>query len=75
MIYFTVFVLIYLSIGFGFALSAWLDAREKRVKKKLPITLNISNWVVFIMLWWVIAVYCYRAEVKRTIPTIDYFMN
>lgn len=68
-----IYLIVYLAIGFGFALASWLQAQEKRVRNKQTITLNLKMWLVFILLWWGVALYCYRAEVKRTIPTIDYF--
>lgn len=68
------FIVIYLSIGFGFALASWLQASEVRVKEgKKPSRFIFSKPFVFISLsWWLVAIYCYRAEVKRTIPTYHY---
>lgn len=75
MIYFIIFISVYLSIGFGFALASWLTEQEKRTKNKLPTQLNPVTWVVFILGWLLFAIYCYRAEVKRTVPTYHYFME
>jgi len=73
MIYFIISIITYITLGLGFALSSWLEVQEKNVKAKRPITVDFKMWVIFTLGWWLIAIYCYRAEIKRTIPTYHYF--
>tara|TARA_R110000772_G_scaffold99800_1_gene199762 strand:- start:5953 stop:6201 length:249 start_codon:yes stop_codon:yes gene_type:complete len=65
----------YFLIGFGFALASWLQAAKDDVKnKRKPSRFIFSKtFVFFVGGWWLVALYCYRAEVKRDIPTHHYF--
>ena len=62
----------YLLVGLGFTLASWLQAAEKEVDagKNQPAFLS-KTFVVFIFVWPVIALYCYRAEVKKSINKVD----
>lgn len=69
------FLIIYLSIGFGFSLGAWLEVQEKNVKNKEPVTLDLKNWLFFIALWWLIAIADYRINISRTAPPLEILME
>lgn len=74
MIYFTIGCCIYLSIGLGFALSSWLQAQEINVKNKQPVTIGFWKcWIHFTLAWWVLAIYCYRVEVSRTVMPVEIY--
>ena len=62
----------YFLMGLGFSLASWLQAAEKEVDtgKNEPPFLS-KTFVVFIFVWPVIALYCYRAEVKKSINKVD----
>jgi|GEM_PF-2327640 len=62
----------YLFIGFGFALASWLEAASTNVKSKKNVPAFFKVGTIFILWWPFIAVYCYRAYVKRTVPPIDW---
>jgi len=65
--------LFYLTAGLGFNISAWLQAAEIASDSNEPIPSFFSrSTVIFIFIWWILAIYCYRAEVKKTIPKIDF---
>ena len=64
---------VYLAAGFGFALASWLQAAEKEVNETGKYTsLFCSMFGAFIWVWPFIALYCYRAEVKRTIKPMEF---
>lgn len=72
MITFIIILIIYLSIGFGFALAAWLEAAEMEVNKKKDIPKFLSKTlIIFVLMWPFIALYCWRAKVKKTIPPME----
>lgn len=76
MTYALIFITIYLSIGFGFALASWLQAAEIQVKEKKPYDrLLCINTVYFTAFWWLIAIHCYRADIKRSIPDLQYTLE
>jgi hypothetical protein len=62
----------YVLVGVGFQLAAWLQAAEICADKGEPLPPFIcASTFGFIAAWPIIAVYCYRAEVKKTISKID----
>jgi Na+/H+ antiporter NhaC len=68
-------VIAYLLMGFGFSIAAWLEAAEKEVKEgKEPTSFisSIMTLIFFMLFWFIIAAYCYKAEVKGSIRPIDY---
>ena len=73
MIYFYVFLMFYFSAGFGFAIASYLQHAEAEVKakKEVPSFFN-GTMIFFIVTWFSVALYCYRAEIKRTIQPIDF---
>lgn len=63
----------YLLVGFGFSLSSWLQAAEREVSKgKDPSPFFGWNLFYFTTLWPLLALYCYRAEVLKTIEKVDF---
>jgi hypothetical protein len=64
---------IYLSAGLGFSIASWLQAAEiaSDAHEKLPAFWG-KNTVFFMPLWIFVALYCYRAEVKKSIKKIDF---
>lgn len=68
-------LIMYGSAGLGFTISAWLQAAETaRMKKTVaPSIWRNPIWFLAFSLGWIfVAIYCYRAEVRRTIPDIEY---
>ncbi|WRQ13091.1 hypothetical protein [Vibrio phage vB_VpM-pA2SJ1] len=61
----------YLMIGLGFALASWLQAAEIEVNETGSYTLDWSTALWFTLAWPVIAAYCYRTEVSKTIKPLD----
>jgi hypothetical protein len=63
----------YVLVGFGFQLAAWLQCAEISADKGEPLPSFFCHTTLgFIAAWPIIAVYCYRAEVKKTISKIDF---
>lgn len=70
--YLTAIFAVYVSIGFGFALASWLQAAEIEVNETGVHSAFFSKALLwFVFGWSVFAIYCYRAEVSRTIEKID----
>jgi peptidoglycan biosynthesis protein MviN/MurJ (putative lipid II flippase) len=61
----------YLMCGVGFAIAAWLEAAEREVDAGNAPPSFLVTLVYVVMLWLFIAIYCYRAEVLKTIKKID----
>ncbi len=73
MIIFITVLIGYLSAGFGFALASWLQGAEQQVDAgEAPDRLFQGKITIFILMWPLIALYCYRTEVTRTINKIDF---
>ena len=70
--YLTFGLMVYLLIGVGFALSSWLEHAEQEVKKGKKPTSFIKGSILFVVGWFIVAIYCYRSGVSRTIPKIDF---
>lgn len=70
---FLFFSALYLATGFGFAVASYLQAAEISVnnKKGIPSLFN-RTYVFFILAWWLVAIYCYRTEVSRTVAKQDF---
>lgn len=64
-------VAFYIFTGFGFALASWLQAAELASDAGLDWSECWRTQIFFIVIWPIIAVYCYRAEVKKSIPKVD----
>ncbi len=63
----------YVLIGIGFSIASWLEASEHEVNKgREPLNYFSSIGMSFLFFWLVFAIYCYRAEVKKTIKPIDW---
>ena len=64
---------LYLAAGLGFSLASWLQSAEQEVeagKKHSPFF--SKTFLLFMAIWPLIALYCYRAEVKKSISEIDW---
>lgn len=67
---------LYLSAGFGFAFASYLQAAEISVNNKKGIPpLFTGAYLFFVLAWWLVAIYCYRTEVSRTIQKINTDIN
>ena len=71
MLYIIGFVSFYVFTGFGFSLAAWLQAAEKISDKGGDWSKCWRQFWFFVLIWPIIALYCYRAEVKKSISKID----
>lgn len=65
-----IIVIMYLSLGFGFALASWLQAVEVEINEGVtPSRFVFSRpFMFFFLLWWLVAIYCYRSCITKTIP-------
>ena len=61
----------YVFAGLGFSLAAWLQAAEKISDEGKDWSDCWKSFWFFVLIWPIIAVYCYRAEVKKSIPKIN----
>lgn len=69
-----IYLFLYLAVGIGFSLSAWLEASTSAVEEKRERPKYFSQTgILFTALWPLVAIYCYRVYVSRTMPPIDYF--
>jgi hypothetical protein len=67
---------LYLSAGFGFAFASYLQAAEISVNNKKGIPpLFTGAYLFFVLAWWLVAIYCYRTEVSRTIQKTNTDIN
>lgn len=63
----------YFLIGVGFSIAAWLEQAEHEVEKgNKPSPYFSKVGMLFLFGWLAFAIYCYRAEVKRTIPKVNF---
>lgn len=66
-------IVCHLAIGFGFGLASWLQAAELQVNNNEKIDSLIGGKLITFMIFWpILAIYCYRAEVKKSISKIDW---
>lgn len=65
---------IYLLIGVGFAISAWLQAAELRVNKggKAFEVGDLILTLYFAGVWPIIALYCLRVDVLKNAKPVDW---
>ena len=67
------YLIVYLAVGFGFALASYLDLAEMEVNKGNGIPpFFCKTCLLFWLTWPLIARYCWRAEVKKTIAPVDF---
>ncbi len=60
-------------IGIGFSIASWLEASEHEVTEgREPHRYFSSIGMSFLFLWPMFAIYCYRAEIKKSIKLIDW---
>lgn len=72
MVYLYFFTTAYIFSGIGFSLASWLQAAELEVNEgRIPSKFFSRALPWFVLGWPVFAVYCYRAEVSRTIEKVD----
>jgi len=63
----------YLLLGVGFSLASWLQSAELEVEAgKKPSPFFSRTFLSFLLAWPAIALYCYRAEVKKSIAKVDF---
>lgn len=71
--YLLIVLAIYFTMGFGFAIASWLQACEIKVKEgKAPDSFFGTTLLWFIFAWLIVAIYCYRTEVSRTVAPVDF---
>ena len=76
MIYVYFFATAYLSMGLGFSIASWLQAAEIEVNETGGHGSFFSGqlpWFVF--LWPIVALFCYKKDVKKTISEEHYQMK
>lgn len=72
-----IFVYVYLAIGFGFSVAAWLEAECKNVSEgaKPLDSFSFVTAILFVLFWPIIAIYIFRSGVTKTIPTYEQYMK
>lgn len=62
----------YLLIGVGFSLATWLRLAEEEMEIECGVisVWSVAPWVI--IAWPIIAVYCYRTEISKTVKPIDF---
>ena len=71
-------IVVYLSIGMGFALASWLQALENRLHKQFlrrDYEEEFKTFLLFTIGWWVIAIFCYKSEISKSIPTVKEYIE
>lgn len=70
MFYLLSVVALYLAAGVGFALASWLQAMEIAVNKKTPMGIkdSLMMFLMFTLVWPVMAVICWRCDIKKSAP-------